>query len=107
MKTDLATSIIEAIAGVLIAYFVTNLFMGPIEDVSYKTIDSAVNTNLSNPDPEVFNYRALNPTVEECIEATDTETNIEESANGESTTESVNVEEETVLTPENSTQENQ
>ena len=35
MKTDLATSIIAAIAGVLIAYFVTNLFMGPIEDVSY------------------------------------------------------------------------
>ena len=64
MKTDLATSIIAAIAGVLIAYFVTNLFMGPIEDVSYKTIDSTVNTNLSDPDPEVFNYRALNPTVE-------------------------------------------
>ena len=116
MKTDLATSIIAAIA----AYFVTNLFMGPIEDVSYKTIDSTVNTNLSDPDPEVFNYRALNPTVEvyvgeceeyntygECIEVTDTETNVEESTDGGSITESVNVEEGTVLTPENSTQENQ
>ena len=120
MKTDLATSIIAAIAGVLIAYFVTNLFMGPIEDVSYKTIDSTVNTNLSDPDPEVFNYRALNPTVEvyvgeceeyntygECIEVTDTETNVEESTDGGAITESVNVEEGTVLTPENSTQENQ
>ena len=82
MKTDLATSVIAAIAGVLIAYFVTNMFIGPIEDITYTTVDSKVNANLSDPDPEVFNYRALNPTVEvyvgecdeynkdgECIEA--------------------------------------
>ena len=64
MKTDLFTSITAAIAGVLIAFFVTNLFIGPIEDVSYPTVDTQVNANLSTPDPEVFNYRALNPTVE-------------------------------------------
>lgn len=83
MKTDLFTSIVAAIIGVIVAFFVTNLFMGPIEEVTYKAIDSSVNTNLAEPNPEVFNYRALNPTVEvyvgecdeydnfgECIETT-------------------------------------
>ncbi len=64
MKTDLATSIITGIVGAVIAYFITGLFIGPIEDVTYKTIDTKVNATLINPDPEVFNYRALNPTVE-------------------------------------------
>lgn len=64
MKTDLATSIGVAILGILISYFVCNLFIGPIEDVSFKTISSSVNVNLTEPDVEVFNYKALNPTVE-------------------------------------------
>lgn len=64
MKTDLFTSIAAAIAGVLIAYFVTNMFIGPIEKVTYPTVDSNINANLADPNPEVFNYRALNPTVE-------------------------------------------
>ena len=72
MKTDLFTSIVAAIAGVLIAFFVTNLFIGPIEEVTYKTVDATVTAEVVDPNPEVFNYRALNPTVEvyvgECTE---------------------------------------
>lgn len=64
MKTDLASSIGIAIVGVLIAYFVCNLFIGPIEDVTVKTVDSSFSTEISEPNPEVFNYRAINPTVE-------------------------------------------
>ena len=64
MKTDLASSIGIAIAGVLIAYFVCNLFIGPIEDVYIKTVDSSLSTDIADPNPEVFNYRAINPTVE-------------------------------------------
>ena len=64
MKTELATAIGAAIAGVLIAYFVTGLFIGPIAEVSFPSIGESVNMNLSEPDPEVFNYKALNPTVE-------------------------------------------
>ncbi len=64
MKTDLATSIGAAIAGVVIAYFVCNLFLGPIEDFTYKTIDTDVTTDITEPNIEIFNYRALNPTVE-------------------------------------------
>ena len=72
VKTDLFTSIVAAIAGVLIAFFVTNLFIGPIEDVSYKKVSSGVNADIADPNPEIFNYKALNPTVEvyvgECVE---------------------------------------
>ena len=84
MKTDLATSIGIAIVGAIIAYFVTNLFIGPIEGITIKTLDSSVNTDLSQPDPEVFNYRAVNPTVEvyvgDCTEFNDQGICIEENA---------------------------
>ena len=64
MKAELATAVGAAIAGVLIAFFVTNMFIGEIEDVEVKTVDSIVSADLADPDPEVFNYKALNPTVE-------------------------------------------
>ena len=64
MKTDLVSSIGVAIAGVLVAYFACNLFTGPIEDVTIKTVDSSFSTDIAEPNPEVFNYRAINPTVE-------------------------------------------
>ena len=64
MKTDLATAIGAAIVGFILAFFVTNLLTGEIEDFTYKTVETTVTTNLDEPDPEVFNYRALNPTVE-------------------------------------------
>lgn len=72
MKTDLATSIGLTIVGAAVAYFVTNMFIGPQEDVTIKTIESSVDLTLVEPNPEVFNYRAINPTVEvyvgECTE---------------------------------------
>lgn len=64
MKTDLISSIGVAIAGVLIAYFVCNLFIGPIEDFTINSVTAKVDSTLSDPSPEVFNYKALNPTVE-------------------------------------------
>ena len=64
MKTDLATAIGAAIAGLVIAYFITNLFIGPIADVTYKTITTKTDASVTDPDPEIFNYRAVNPTVE-------------------------------------------
>ncbi len=72
MKTDLATAIAATIIGFLIAFFVTNIFVGEVQPFSYKTVDASVNADLVDPNPEVFNYRALNPTVEvyigSCIE---------------------------------------
>lgn len=64
MKNDLLTSIGVAIVGGLIGYFVCNIFVGPIEDVTIKTVNSSISTDLPNPSVEVFNYKAINPTVE-------------------------------------------
>lgn len=77
MKNDLASSIGVAILGVLIAYFVTGLFISKIEDVTIKTVDPNLNIELASPNPNVFNYKALNPTVEvyvgECTEDDESE----------------------------------
>lgn len=64
MKTDLATSIVAVIAGIFIAYFVTNIIVPPIENVSFKTLDESIDSSLTEPNSEVFNFRAVNPTVE-------------------------------------------
>lgn len=64
MKTDLATTIGVAIVGVLIAFFVCNYFIGPIAPISFLTVETDVDADLAEPDVNVFNYKALNPTVE-------------------------------------------
>lgn len=64
MKTDLATSIGMAVLGAVMAFVVCNMLFGEIEDVSFKTISGKIDTTLLEPDEEVFNYKALNPTVE-------------------------------------------
>lgn len=87
MKTDLLTSIIAAIAGVAIAYFVTNMFIGPIEEVTYTTVDTSVNASLTEPNPEIFNYHALNPTVEVCVGECDKNAEVEEEGSGNQETE--------------------
>lgn len=66
MKTDLASSIALAIVGVIISYLICNTLVGTWTTGSYtiRTIESAVSADVADPDPEIFNYRALNPTVE-------------------------------------------
>ena len=64
MKKDLATSVGLTIIGILIGYFVCNMFITPIESVTFKDIKTSLDLNLVDPNPEVFNYRAINPTVE-------------------------------------------
>ena len=67
MKNDLATAIVTAIAGVAISYFVCNMLINNSGDkftYSINTIDSSVSSDLASPNPELFNYKALNPTVE-------------------------------------------
>ena len=86
MKKDLASSIGIAILGIIISYFVCNLFIGPISDVSFNVISSSVDNNLTEPNVEIFNYKAINPTVEvyvgdctlyddigQCVEEVDTD----------------------------------
>lgn len=94
MKKDLASSIGVAIVGAIIAYFICNLFIGPIEDVTLKTVDSSVSADLVEPNPELFNYKALNPTVEvyvgNCSEFNSADECIEENKDEENNTEETN-----------------
>lgn len=64
MKQDLATSIFTAIVGIIIAYFICNMLLPPIQNVTYKTLSTSLTYDLAEPNPEVFNFRAVNPTVE-------------------------------------------
>ena len=65
MKNDLISSIAIAIFGIVAAYLICNLFVGEAKPYSFFTVDdSASSTELANPDIELFNYKALNPTVE-------------------------------------------
>lgn len=66
MKNDIATAIIATIAGAAISYFMVDMIISNVKtgDFSVRTVDSSENFDLQEPDPEVFNYKALNPTVE-------------------------------------------
>ena len=69
MKTDFATAIISAIVGVLVAYFLVNgVFLKAPAPITVKSITDPVSSSVSEPNPEIFNYRALNPTVETYVD---------------------------------------
>lgn len=64
-KTDLAMLILIATVSVLVAFFATQAILGEgaTEEVTVKTIDK-INTDVVEPDTEIFNERAINPAVE-------------------------------------------
>lgn len=76
MKKDLASSIVVAIVGAIAAYYICNLFIGPIEEFSFNTITTKIGTELDEPSSGIFNYRAINPTVEVYVgDCTETDEN--------------------------------
>ena len=94
MKADLTTSILAAIFGFVIAFIVCNFLVPGISDFSFKTLGTSIDASLAEPDANVFNYRAINPTVEvyvgdcaeyneqgECIEVFETDTSTPNSNN--------------------------
>lgn len=67
MKSEITTAVITTIAGIVIAFLVTNLALNSlmtIEEKKVTVLESTVSTDLAEPDPEIFNPKALNPTVE-------------------------------------------
>ncbi len=76
MKSDLATSVIVFVVGAGIAYFACNMMLPPIKSVTVETIQGDSNYNIDDPNNEIFNYRAINPTVEVYIgDCTDYDSN--------------------------------
>lgn len=76
MKKDLLTAVITAIVGVALAYFIVGgVFLKEPAPVVIKTLTTAVDNTVSEPNPEIFNYRAVNPTVEVYIDCTNYDIN--------------------------------
>ena len=64
MKQELTTTILTALVGVVAAFFITNMVVPSLQGISIKTLNDTLNYTLKEPDTEIFNYRAVNPTVE-------------------------------------------
>lgn len=64
MKKDLVTLSLTAIVCAVIGYFISGMFLPSLEDVNIKTLEATGDYSLSEPNVEVFNYKAINPTVE-------------------------------------------
>jgi hypothetical protein len=64
-KTELAMIVLIASVSVLVAYFATTTLFGDMsgESVNVKTIES-ITSEISEPDPAIFNEDAINPVVE-------------------------------------------
>ena len=64
-KSDIISVVLVAMIGTFAAAFIVNLIMGNPDDAkaSFKDIE-VVDSSLSDPDPEVFNSDAINPTIE-------------------------------------------
>lgn len=64
-KSDIATVIIIAIIGFLASFFGCKAILGNPDEksVSFKTVN-VIQKEVADPDPEVFNSEAINPTVE-------------------------------------------
>ena len=64
-KSDIITVILMASIGTIIAAFMTNMILGNPDErsVSFNTI-AEIEPSLDEPDPEMFNVTAINPTVE-------------------------------------------
>lgn len=71
-KTDLAMIIFIAAVSVLIAYFVAKSIIGDANNkpVKVKTVDQ-ISADVREPDPDIFNKNAINPTVEVIIGQSD------------------------------------
>jgi cell division protein FtsB len=67
-KSDIAMIILIASVSVLIAYFVAKAIIGDVgsQTVKVKTTDK-ITTDVKEPDTEIFNSNAINPTVDVII----------------------------------------
>jgi ABC-type cobalt transport system substrate-binding protein len=64
-KSDIAMIILIAIVSVMVAFFVTRSLFGgsATEPVKVKTIQE-ISSEVIDPDPAIFNNRAINPAIE-------------------------------------------
>lgn len=65
-QSDIFTLILIAGIGTIAAFFVCRTILGDPNQAStkFKTINRTISSSLVNPDPEIFNSTAINPTIE-------------------------------------------
>ena len=65
-QSDIISLVLIASVGTLAAFFVCQAIMGDPNEASvkFKSLSSVITSKLVDPDPEVFNSTAINPTVE-------------------------------------------
>lgn len=65
-QSDIFTLILIAGIGTLAAFFACQAILGDPSkaSVKFKTVNRVVSSELTAPDPEVFNSSAINPTIE-------------------------------------------
>jgi len=67
-KSDVAMIILIASISVLVAYFVAKAVLGDVQNQSVKVKSAeSISTNITQPDPAIFNSNAINPTVQVII----------------------------------------
>lgn len=64
-KSDIISVVMVAVIGVMVAIFLTNLLLGDpdMKTASFRSMPE-IKSGIVEPDPEVFNDKAINPTVE-------------------------------------------
>lgn len=65
-QSDIFTLILVAGIGTLAAFFACRAILGDPNAAStkFKTVNRVISSSLVQPDPEVFNSTAINPTIE-------------------------------------------
>lgn len=67
-KSDIAMIILIASISMLVAYFAAKALVGDVQNQSVKVkTTEKISTDVTEPDPKVFNSNAINPTVEVII----------------------------------------
>lgn len=67
-KTDVAMIILIAMVSVTASYFVAKTVLGDVQNQSVKVkTTTAISKNVDKVDPEIFNDKAINPTVKVII----------------------------------------
>ena len=70
MKTaqfDLAPAVLMVVVGGAFAFILCNLLLPKISDESFSKLEYSVESSVATPDEEIFNTKAINPTVEVCV----------------------------------------
>lgn len=65
-QSDIFSLVLIAIIGVIASFFGCNAIMGDpdAKSVSFKRPVTTISSEVSSPDPEIFNVSAINPTIE-------------------------------------------